>query len=182
MGGAYGQVGTRAYPTGTTPLYQHLSSAGDGTGTVSFVGDYTTPANAYIAPGAGEQYAIYRIIVMIQDGGGMRAERFAGLAAPLTNGVLVEKRHTFASPVVVAQYHGAVPVTHNADWGRLAGVDVDIKTWGAGDDVLVARFSFDKAGHPVYLNGDAGEYLTVYLQDDLTGLVDFYIMAQGFIL
>lgn len=53
---------------------------------------------------------------------------------------------------------------------------------GGGDaDMLTARFEFGIHGAPIRLDGDAGEYLAVTLRDDLSGLDELYVFAQGVI-
>ena len=58
---------------------------------------------------------------------------------------------------------------------------MQVLAWGAGNDQLIARWTFSKAGRPIRLVGDNNERLEVVLNDDFTGLVHQYFVVQGYI-
>lgn len=160
-------------------VFQYLDTVGDGTGTKNANGDYSSGATQfYIAPGAGVVYDINRMIVTIQDGSGFRAERYGSFGAALTNGIRIEKQDNIGTTLL--ELDGGINVKSNGDWGRLC-YDADLKSWGAGNEFLNVRWTFTKAGGPLRLTGDDNDRLTVILNDDLTGLVEHYFMAQGVI-
>ena len=158
------------------PFFRFLDLNGDGTGTKNAIGDYSTPDIFYIQPAAGVVYRVARMIVSIEDGGGMRAERYASLGAALSTGVQVRVQND--SGTVIDLTNG-IPITSNALWGS-ACYDVDVKSWGAGNDILLVRWTFERAGQMLRLDGDANERLEVVLSDDFTGVVGHYFMAQGY--
>lgn len=59
--------------------------------------------------------------------------------------------------------------------------DVELKSWGAGNEVLLVRYTFLKSGQFVRLVGDNNERLEVVLNDNLTGLIDHSFLIQGYI-
>ena len=159
-------------------LARLLDTNGDGTGTKSAVGDYSTPEDFYIQPEAGEYFRIQRLIISIEDGTGIKAELYGGLAA-LANGITL--KHIDDSGTLV-DFTDGVPVKTNAHWGRFA-FDVDVKDWGITptNELLVARFSFSKFGQALRLDGSKGGKLVVTLSDNMTGIIAHYFMAEGYI-
>lgn len=109
---------------------QYADLTGDGTGTDDFITDYSGFGNdeALVAPPAGTIYRIARMIVEIEDGNGMRAERYASLSAALTTGIDILFKN--ASGTIV-NFTGGDPIKSNAGWGRIC-YDVDVKAWGGG--------------------------------------------------
>ena len=162
------------YPNSTALIYRYLDTKGDGTGTKNANGDYSTPDIFYIAPDLKDM-VLHRLIVLIEDGANMRAEHYGTLGAALTNGVVV--RVSDPSGVLV-DLTDESPIKTNAGWGALC-YDVDVKAWGAGNDLLLVRWTFAKAGIPLVLDAKAGHKLEVVLSDDLQGLVRHYFMVQG---
>jgi hypothetical protein len=171
-------MGGPTYVPGAFILNQFLSLGGDGTGTADFIGDFSTPDEAYIQAPAGKVYIIHRMLVLVEDGVGMRAERYGTLSGALGNGLVLEHKddnrvYTDFTPS---------PLTHNAQWGGYC-YDVDVKAWGAGNEVLVARWTFSKSGQAVELNGDGeNQRLAMTLQDNFTGLVSHTFLVQGHVI
>jgi hypothetical protein len=161
-------------------LFRYLDSNGDGTGDKNVVGNYSTDASSfYIQPPPNTEYHIERLIVAIRDGAGFRAERYAGLGAALTNGIDIQKRDTGGR--ILYSFLDGVPIRTNGDWGRLC-YDVDLKTWGAGDDFLLVRFTIGKSGGHLHLDGSKNENLAITLNDDFTALNDHFFLVQGYVI
>ncbi len=80
---------------------------------------------------------------------------------------------------VVKDLTDGLPIKSNAAWGRVC-YDIDISTFGTGDNFVECRWTFAKSGKFLELNGQAGEWLEAYLSDDLSGLVSHTFMVQGF--
>ena len=159
----------------TVSLYRFLDTNGDGTGTKNANGDYSSAAeDFYIQPGQYDKYEIARIIVEVEDTGGMRAERYGTLAAALTNGIKVI--HEVSG--VEHELTDGIPITTNSAWSRLC-YDVDVKGWGAGNDLLTVRWTFEKAGQKLVLRGPDSNKLIVRCNDDMTGLDTHSFMVQG---
>jgi hypothetical protein len=166
------------------PIYQFLATTGKGatTGHSNAVGDYSTATGTsgesfVLAPSTGEAYHIERMMVHLQDTGAFAAEEYGNLGVTLTKGVTVR---VATSTGTVNDLTGGNPVLTNAQWGRHC-YDVRIDSWSVGDEFLSARWTFSKAGFPVRLDGDRGEYLEVYLQNSCTGLVAHEFLAQGYV-
>lgn len=157
------------------PLFRLMDTNGDGTGTKNANGNYSTPDIFYIEPSSDRLFLINRMIVCIEDAAGMRAERYGSLSDALTNGIIVRVSDNSG---VKQDLTDGIPVKTNAGWGTLC-FDVDVKTWGAGDELLLVRWTFQRSGVPIPLNGAKGEKLEIYLQDDFTGIVNHYFFAQG---
>lgn len=165
------------YPTADRYIYRFLDTNGNGTGTKNAVGDYSVAAEEFhIQPPVSLRYSLYRMIVCIEDTAGMRAEYYGDLASALTNGIKVSVDDGAATEL--CDLTDGDPVKSNAGWGRHC-FDVDVKTWGAGNELLLVRWTFSKAGAPVFLQ--EGHRLIVTLNDDLTGLVSHNFMVQGYV-
>ena len=164
--------------TSTGLISQYLDTNGDGTGTTNANGDYSSALDEfYIEPASDETYLIARIIISVEDTAGMTAEEYGNLGSALTNGVEIQERDGTG---VVTDFTDGVPIKANFQWGALC-YDVDIKSWGTTptNELLVARYSFNKFGDGVTVTGELGERLTVRLNDDFTGLISHRFMVQG---
>lgn len=161
-----------------TPLFRHLDTNGDGTGTIVANGNYSGAAEIfYIQPGAGEIYRLQRMIVSLEDTNGFSAQEYGNLGSALTNGITVRVQNDSGT---VYELTDGDPVKTNAKWGAFC-YDVDLKTWGAGDEFLLVRWTFSRTGQPMRLVGDNNERLEVVLNDDFSGLVDQTFIVQGYI-
>ncbi len=154
-------------------IYRYLDTNGDGTGTKSAIGNYASPTDFYFE--AQRVTELHRILISVEDTQGMQAEEYGNLGAALSNGYVIEAKD--ASDNVLQDYCDGVAVTTNANLGRIC-YDLDLKSWGAGNELLLARFTFTRSGNPVILS--AGQKLVVTLNDDFTGLLSHYFMLQGF--
>lgn len=148
---------------------------GDGSGTTNANGDYSgTPDIFYIAPPAGETYDLSRIIVSMEDTAGMQAQEYGNLGAALGTGVVLRVSDNGGVTNTLTPFN----ITTNSQWGALC-YDVDVKSWGSGNELLAARFTFAKSGIPLKLDGTKGEKFEVVLSDDLRGLISHYFLVQG---
>lgn len=151
------------------PNFQFLSTAGDGTGTVNAIGDYTTPDDFYMEVPAGQARVVTRLAIYIEDST-MQPEAYGALAA-LTNGVRIfYKEKTGASEVAL---DGGQPIKASGDYGKMFE---HISYWvgGAGNHALYAHL--EMGGHPLRLT--AGGQLIVRLSDNLTGLAKHTFVAS----
>ena len=149
---------------------------GNGTGTKNANGDYSGAVEAfYIQPPAGTIYRVHRMIASLEDTSGMTPEEYGNLAAALGNGIEVMVKDDSGTLVDLTD---GVPITTNAQWGRMC-YDVDLKTWGASNELLVARWTFAKSGAAIVLDGNHNGRLEILLNDDLQGLISHYFLVQG---
>jgi len=158
-------------------IFRCLDTNGDGTGDFQAIGDYSvTPTDFFIQPASGEIFILHRMLVMIEDSSGMAARDYGNIANGLTNGIAIG---TFRDGVLVNQLTQNTPILTNGEWARPCH-DVDLKTWSTGNEVLTVRWTFEKSGKPITLNGGKKESFRVTLNDDLTGLVEHTFHVQGY--
>ena len=152
-------------------IFQFLDTNGDESGVVNAVGDYSvTPGFFHIKPAAGETYAITALRVTILDlTGAFPGAEYGALGAALTNGInfLVSAGSPVSSATLVRNLGSGTKT--NAEWGAFA-TDLQIEAWSGGGGSLYATIDLNKAGSPIFLDGDAGQQLVIQLQDDFTGI------------
>jgi hypothetical protein len=154
-----------------------LDTVGDGSGTKMAVGNYLATAEEFLlTPAEGEQALINRMIVSVADTVGMQAEEYGNLGAALTNGIKVEVHNS--GGLLYSLTDPDYPVKSNAGWGYTC-YDAQLLSWGAGDELLVVRWTFGHTGTPVLLRSWKGEKLVVTLNDNFTGLLYHGFNAQG---
>lgn len=106
----------------------------------------------------------------------MQNQRFAGLASALANGCLLEIIDDNGITQLL-DFLDSAPVTMNADFAILAGVDSVVNVLGVGDDALPIRFTIGKAGANMLLS--AGRRIRFTVQDDLSSITRFRAQTQG---
>ncbi len=157
-----------------TILSRFLDTNGAGTGSVEATGDYSVTPGIFKCTPAGSDLYITRMIVLVQDSGGFRAEGYGDQAAGITNGIGVSmwregSQHINFTPVTVKS---------NAEWGGYC-YDTEVKAWGGGDDLLLVRWTFEKSGEKMRLRKVLSDELRVTLNDDMTFLVNHRFLVQG---
>ena len=164
-------------PESRTPakvLYRYLDVNGNGTGSIEATGDYSSAAtDFYIQPPANTTYFINRMLVAVRDTGAFDAADYANGVA-LTNGISVSV--TDSSDTEIVDLTDGQPIKTNAGWGALC-YDVDVKTWGTGDEVLLVRWTFAAAGFAIQLNNRYK--FKVVCNDNMTGLNSHTFHVQG---
>jgi hypothetical protein len=155
-------------------ISRYLDTVGDGSGTKNANGDYSESEEIFfITPSAGSTYDIARMIVSVYDTTGMQAQEYGNLATALDPGIVVRVSN---SEGVINDLTDGVPITTNSGWGALC-YDVDVKSWGSGNELLVVRWTFAKSGVDIHLS--LNEKLEVVLNDDFQGLLSHQFMVQG---
>jgi len=154
-------------------IFRYLDTDGDGSGTKNAIGDYSvTPTDFYIQDATANIH-LNRMLVTVEDSGAFDAEHY-GNGVTLTNGIKVSV--TDAEDNELIDLTDGLVIHTNADWGRQC-YDVDVKTWGTGDEVALVRWTFDRTGHPLIITRN--KKLKVTLNDDLTALVGHFFQVQG---
>ena len=155
------------------PLYTLVAN---GTLTdMAVTGSLATPLKYKYTVPAGRKAVIHRICSKLIDNG-IQTTLFGGMAK-LTNGVKVLT--TESTGTIITNYTTDVTMKQNADWALFAGTDgVREVIQGAAEDSFVVRWTLDKAGQNVWLEG--GESFEVWIQDDLTSLTEYEVMVQGY--
>lgn len=172
---------------------QLFSINGDGTGDMNMNKDYSSSEGVYtVMPGEGETLFPNRFLIQIQDTGAFDVEKYgngveldagiritAGTVPPGTDPTLGVERTTLTPH----------PVHNNGDWG-LYCFDIQVHTFGTGDEMLLARWTLGKAvppGFPEIYGRTAhwprpmpyGSAIQIRLNDDLRGLVNHRVLMQG---
>lgn len=166
------------------PFFRYLDATGDGSGNKNFNGDYSLGQEIAYFNGfrndtndLSETCEVHRMIISYEDTAGMQAEEYGNLAAALTNGIEIK---LIDDDGTIIDLTDGIPIKTNAQWGQLC-YDVDVKSWGSGNELLVARWTFSKAGGPLTVNPSKNVQLAVYLDDNFTGLLSHYFMVQGIV-
>jgi hypothetical protein len=157
---------------GKQPFSDFLDSAGNGTGTKNMA---TTADIYYLEAQAGQSLVVERLIISYQDAGGGTVDEYGNLNAALSTGIEIKVVDPGGTIVDLTD---GVPVQQNGHWARFC-YDAQRLDWGAGEDLFVVRWTFAKAGRPVFLN--PGDRLEFQVNDDLTLLSNHYALAQGYV-
>lgn len=155
-------------------ISRQMDTNGDGSGTINANGNYAVPTRFYIQPAAGRVIYVARIIVTIEDTSGFQAEEYGNLGAALTNGITLQR----SINGVLDTNFTPVSVKTNAQWGSYC-YDVDLKTWGTGNEFLLVRWTLERSGVGVVLDGNNLESLDIIVNDNLTGLITHHFVVQG---
>lgn len=134
-------------------------------------GSLASPISFRVTPSSSERFQITRIMTTMLDDSSMDDGKFGGLNA-LTNGVAIR---TVTNGVTRTLTHW----NSNADLKEdMYDVTYSAKA-PAGQFGLSSRWTFTKGEFVVDLDGATSDYFEVLIQDDLTGLLDFEVKAQG---
>lgn len=127
-----------------------------------------------IAPPSNQIWRISVWDIYIEDEKGFNITSY-GSGSALTNGMLIQG--TFGG---VTNDLLEFPIKTTSDIISVT-YDMDLKTFGNDNDVLVAKWNFTDAGQFVRLDGSQGDKLQVVVRDDMTFLSKQIITAQGYI-
>ena len=160
-----------------TIISRYLDDVGDGSGSKNANGNYSAAEEIFFCqPPAGQVFRISRIIISVEDGQGFRAERYGALGAALSNGITLRSSDDNG---MLVDFTNGIPITTNAEWGNLC-FDVQLKSWGAGDELLLVRYTLTQSGQFLRLDGDRNQRIEAVFNDDLSGLVSHKFIIQGF--
>jgi hypothetical protein len=134
----------------------------------------TTADDYFITPGANELMHVARVHLYMQDDAKFAGEKYTATGA-LTTGIIITKENASG----VLHTYTPQPIKVIGHWGLLAGVDVVLTDWAAGNDIFIVRWTLSKAEHKTILDGRNGEFLKVEVNDTLAGAVSHIMSAQG---
>ena len=120
---------------------------------------------------------IHRVNISIVDGG-ILPITFWGISA-LSTGLKI-RVVTFADDVTVRDFLDGETIKTNTDWVYLSGVDSTVVPVAQpNDDHIPIRWTLSKAtgGKPLKLV--TGQALRITVQDNISALTSFRVMAQG---
>ena len=124
---------------------------------------------------SGTTFHINRMMAQIEDNVAMDDAKFGGITA-LTNGVVVRSKNGI--------YKNVFNAKSNGDFAAHAYDITYSDKAPAGSYGFRVRRSFngqDKNGVVIHLDSDTSDEFQVIVQDDLTGLTKFHVIAQGHI-
>lgn len=169
------------YPANMLPnrpmISQFADSLGTGLGTVDLIGDYSGAATDFwIEPPAGEVWHIFRLIGYMRFGSALRADRYGGAA--LTNGVKLIHEVSSSERDLTSQRS----VLHLAEWGAYCH-DFTEHSFGSGDNFATWRWSFNRSGVALFIDGDNNDKVIIRLNDNFSAtgvnLVEHHFLFQG---
>ncbi len=164
--------------TADNSIYQLLTVNGDGTGNGSQnVNGSITPVLFYIQPASNEMHILRRMNIESIDANFNNAAQYGALGAALANGIKIYVEVNGGA--LIKDYTKDITIKRNHDWALLAGVDSPV-IGGAGNDALLARWTFALGGGDIILDGSKNERLVIEIPDDLQGLTDQLAFVQGF--
>jgi hypothetical protein len=146
----------------------------DSTGSTNANGNYIASARTFSIKPVGEQvFYLNRMIFEIEDSA-VRADDYGAITTVSIGVDVIQLRNT----TVTTQVLTPLKPTKVADWGAYC-YDIDVKTWGAGNEFLVGRWTFGNAGIPIILHAKDNDRLEIRLNDDFSGLVEHRFQVQG---
>lgn len=162
----------------SVPVVQFLSSNGDGTGTTNFAGDYSsTQGRGYITPSKGEIINIKRISLHLSDNGIFARDGFAAGSA-ITNGLTISA----VINGVTYPYTGVIKTNDDLPhWFT----SFNLTLWNSVANTLTGHIDFslfdeNNTDTQPHLKLQNGESINLYLNDNLTGLVEVLAIVHGF--
>ena len=168
-------------PRGYFPFVRRLMRGA----TSNQMGDWSgAEAHFDLTPSSGDILIVERILIhIVFNATGLLATNY-GTAAALANGVKLRWVDVSgASPVILEEWFPEA-VVNNTDWGSYC-YDNNREEWGVlglGDDVIAARFSFNRFSRGFWLDGP-DRILRCTLNDDLRtitrGIVTQRMTAEG---
>ena len=173
MSGIFKNIGNPQqvhFATATDLLYKYLK---DGATIDMSVDGSSTPVKYKYTVPTDSRALITRVMIVILDKGPIPT-KFGGVAT-LTNGLDIQIFDSDGTTVLVDFLDGA-PITQNAEFGCLAGVDIQIDA-GAASDSLIVRWTLRDAGASAVLT--EGQIFQMTVNDDLTGLDSMVVLVQG---
>lgn len=159
-------------------LYQHLTTAGDGTGTFEAIEDYSGgglgATDFFIEPGANEIFAIETITIAIEDNAKISADKYGGITA-LTEGIAITIENDSG---VVLDITTNAKIKTNTGWASYFD-SMNTHTFGTGNELVIVYWKVSDTGRSILLDGNANEKLIFELNDDFSSLVSHTFFAHG---
>ena len=132
----------------------------------------TTPVSFRVTAPAGKSVHLERVLFMIEDGA-IRLNRFGGTAV-LSNGLTIKLFDENDNELI--DFLDGATIKRLGDFTLIAGTD-NVAAAASGDDTWTCRWTISKAGSPLFMQ--AGHYLEVLVQDNLSSVSIFRAEAQG---
>lgn len=114
---------------------------------------------------------LMRMLILVEDAPNVDPGNYG--SGVLTNGILLTVKS--ANDAVLHNFTPS-PLKRINDWGLLAGPDLPETDLA----IVTIRFTFTKGSEVLAIQGGEGEYLSLELQEDATGLTAQYCQVQGY--
>lgn len=135
-----------------------------------------TSVEAVRGPTVNKIWYVHRMLVTIEDNSGFDTDEY-GAIAKLTNGCVLEVHDADHNATHLLTDD---PIQQNIDWGSYC-YDIRYHDFG-GNQVnrfLLVRWTFDRAGAPLFLDGGEGDHFAFWINDNLSALVKHKVLLQG---
>jgi len=170
-------VGVFGVGVALSRIDQYLSTNGDGTGEMEATGDYSSTQEIfYIQPASTDIYYIRRMLVFYEDNLSFDSGAY-GNSISITGSDGIQVRVQNDSGTISDLTAGQL-IQINPHWKRQC-YDTDVSSYGSGDESLGARWTFEKAGSDIRLDGSDNQRLEVVLDGNFSGLEDQAFLVQG---
>jgi len=159
-----------------SPFMIHMTLDGAGV-TSNMAVDGSSVAKVFsIAPPANQTFILERIMVYVEDNASLDSGGWGGLGgSPLTNGFIMRRIQdgvTTEIPLTIKSNGEMTSICYDVSWNK----------WGAGNEFVAWRLSFNKFSNGIKLIGHKGDKFEWVVRDDIDALVAQYITCQGHIL
>lgn len=126
-------------------------------------------------PTSTQRAYLTRLNVNVEDNATWDAAKYAGAAA-LNTGIEIALMN--ANGTVVNFTPRKIKKIHH--WASLSGVDVYHTNFASGNNMFTVRWTFEKGGRELVVDGSKGEYLQMRMWTSLASLVEHEACVQGF--
>jgi hypothetical protein len=150
---------------------RHVFNSGESPTHTMNVDGSSTPVVFSVGPASGKRWYITRLIMVLEDVA-MNWNKFGGITA-LTNGVSIDYDDT-GSNINLLDIHDIKTNQQFTHWAY----DAEINS--GSTDVLRVRWTFDKSGTALQMNNANSDTFNITVNDDLTGLITFIGVIQGY--
>jgi len=167
-----------------TAFFGYLKENGTGSTEVTASAGLGSEAYFIFGPSSGSSdvYRVSSLIGTLQVSGGLEAQDYGNITGSLTNGLQLQIMTGSGETWGTSQdLTSDAPIRNNIDWARYC-YDIQFFTaLGAGDEFMLFKWSFEKSGAPLRLEGNKAEALVLVARDDLSSLSGHKFSVQGII-
>lgn len=166
------------------PISQYLSVNGDGTGDFSANGNYSSTKILYIQPPVNDIYIIKKLIVYVEDSGGMDSGLYGnGIKIDSGNGIKIKQ--LTGESTEVCDFMAGLSLTKNGEWSILDRDfnDSSFLSAGQGNEMYSAHLNMMKFYNNelgVVLNGSKQDRIEFQIKGNFSKLYKHNVIAMGY--
>ena len=166
---------------GDLPVYlaKYLTLAGDGTGSINVIGNYSTPEIVYLQPPPGTVYLIDRMTIYVKDVGSCELSKYGADPGGISPGWTLRLQDDSGTIHDFVHY----PVLKNEYFGMMGGGS-GIAIYALAGDSSGAVFGSLPLGsynNPVRVDGSLNQRLEVIIQGNYSTLKVNSFLVYGYI-